>query len=111
MAAQLPVPTGYRILCAVPGIAKTTEGGIIKADISIHHEELLSTVLFVLELGPDCYQDKTRFPSGPWCRKGDFVLVRPHAGTRIKIFGKEMRLINDDAIEGVVDSPIGIMRG
>lgn len=109
-AKQLPDPSGYRILCAIPDIEKTTEGGIIKADITIHHEELLTTVLFVVKLGPDCYKDESRFPSGPWCKEGDFVLVRPHAGSRLKIHGREFRIINDDAIEGVVEDPRGISR-
>lgn len=109
-AKQLPDPSGYRILCAIPEVEEKTEGGIIKADITIHHEELLTTVLFVLKIGPDAYKDETRFPSGPWCKEGDFVLVRPHAGTRVKIHGREFRIINDDAVEAVVEDPRGIKR-
>lgn len=109
-AKQLPDPSGYRILCAIPDIDEKTEGGIIKADITKHHEELLTTVLFVVKLGPDCYKDNARFPSGPWCKEGDFVLVRPHAGTRVKIHGREFRIINDDSVEGVVEDPRGISR-
>lgn len=109
-AKQLPEPSGYRILCAIPEIDSTYENGIVKADITMQHEELLTTVLFVISLGPDCYNDKTRFPSGPWCKKGDFILVRPHAGTRLKIHGKEFRIINDDSVEGVVEDPRGISR-
>ena len=73
-------------------------------------EETLTTVLFVVELGPDCYSDPSRFPSGPWCKKGDFVLVRPYAGSRLVIHGREFRLINDDSVEGVVLDPRGIKR-
>lgn len=109
-AKQLPEPSGYRILCAIPDIENKFDNGIVKADITMQHEELLTTVLFVIALGPDCYNDKTRFPSGPWCKKGDFVLVRPHAGTRLKIHGKEFRIINDDSVEGVVEDPRGISR-
>lgn len=109
-AKQLPVPSGYRILCAIPDIEKTTEGGIIKADVTIHHEELLATVLYAAKLGPDCYKDEKRFPSGPWCKEGDFILVRPHAGTRIVIHGRQFRIINDDAVEAVVEDPRGISR-
>lgn len=109
-AKQLPQPSGYRILCAVPEIDKKFDSGILKADITIHHEELMTTVLFVVKLGPDCYKDVTRFPSGPWCKEGDFVLVRPHAGTRVKIHNQELRLINDDSVEGVVQDPRGIKR-
>lgn len=109
-AKQLPDPSGYRILCMVPEVEKKTEGGLLKADITLHHEELLATVLFVMKMGPDCYKDEKRFPSGPWCKAGDFVLVRPHAGSRLKIHGREFRIINDDSVEGVVDDPRGIRR-
>ena len=109
-AKQLPDPSGYRILCGIPKIDEKFESGILKADITQHHEELLTTVLFVLKLGPDCYKDESRFPSGPWCKQGDFVLVRPHTGSRVKIHGVEFRIINDDSVEGVVEDPRGISR-
>jgi len=109
-ATQLPKPSGYRILCAVPEIEEKTAGGVLKTDRAIHEEELLTTVLFVVELGPDAYKDEKRFPSGPWCAEGDFVLVRPHAGTKVVIHGKQLRLINDDAVEAVVEDPRGFRR-
>ncbi len=109
-AKQLPDPSGYRILCTIPDIEEAYDSGILKSDMTLQHEELLTTVLFVLKMGPDCYKDKTRFPSGPWCKEGDFILVRPHAGTRLKIHGRELRIINDDSVEGVVEDPRGISR-
>ena len=109
-AKQVPDPSGYRILCAVPEVEGSYESGILKSDMSLRHEELLTTVLFVVKMGPDCYKDKERFLSGPWCKQGDFILVRPHAGTRVKIHGREFRIINDDAVEGVVEDPRGISR-
>lgn len=109
-AKQLPDPSGYRILCAIPEIENKFDSGILKADITQQHEELLTTVLFVIKLGPDCYKDESRFPSGPWCKQGDFILVRPHTGTRVKIHGREFRIINDDSVEGVVEDPRGISR-
>ena len=109
-AKQLPDPSGYRILCGIPNIDEQYESGIIKSDMTLQHEELLTTVLFVVKMGPDCYKDAARFPSGPWCREGDFILVRPHAGTRLKIHGREFRIINDDSVEGVVEDPRGISR-
>lgn len=109
-AKQLPAPSGYRILCAIPHVEEKTEGGIFKADITMQHEELLTTVLYVMKIGPDAYGDTTRFPSGPWCQEGDFVLVRPHAGTRVKIHGREFRIINDDSVEAVVEDPRGVSR-
>jgi len=109
-ATQLPTPSGYRILCAIPEQEKEYESGIIKAELTVHNEELLTTVLFVVRLGPDCYKDEKRFPNGPWCKEGDFILVRPHAGTRLVIHGKEFRIINDDSVEGTVEDPRGIKR-
>jgi co-chaperonin GroES (HSP10) len=109
-AKQVPDPSGYRILCAVPEVENSYESGILKSDMSLRHEELLTTVLFVVKIGPDCYKDEKRFPSGPWCKEGDLVLVRPHAGTRLKIHGQEFRIINDDSVEGVVQDPRGISR-
>ena len=109
---QLPRPSGYRILCAVPEAEREFEGdvGLIKSDETIRIEETLTTVLFVVELGPDCYKAEKRFPTGPWCKKGDFVLIRPHSGSRLVIHGREFRIINDDSVEGVVDDPRGIKR-
>ena len=109
-ATQLPKPSGYRILCAIPEQEKEFESGIVKADETIRVEETLTTVLFVVDLGPDCYLDKTRFPNGPWCKKGDFILVKPYAGSRLVIHGREFRIINDDTVEAVVDDPRGIKR-
>lgn len=108
---QLPRPSGYRILCATPEVEKEYEGtGLIKADETMRNEETLTTVLFVVELGPDCYKDPNKFPTGPWCKQGDFVLVRPYAGSRLVIHGREFRIINDDSVEGIVDDPRGITR-
>ena len=112
-AKQLPKPSGYRILCAIPEAEKQfeeSEAGLIKADETMRNEETLTTVLFVVELGPDCYKDTTKFPTGPWCKQGDFVLVRPYAGSRLVIHGREFRIINDDTVEGIVDDPRGIKR-
>ena len=112
-ARQLPEPKGYRILCAIPEVEKEFEDstiGLIKSEQTIDYEEKLATVLFVVALGPDCYKDQDRFPSGPWCKKGDFVIVRPNAGTRLMIHGREFRMINDDSVEAVVQDPRGIKR-
>ena len=109
-ATQLPKPSGYRILCAIPEAEEAYDSGIIKSDETRRHDELLTTVLFVVDMGPDCYQDKTRFPNGPWCNRGDFILVRPNAGTRLVIHGREFRIINDDSVEAVVLDPRGIKR-
>ena len=110
---QLPKPSCYRILCSIPEAEKEFEDseiGLIKADETMRNEETLTTVLFVVDMGPDCYKDPARFPNGAYCQKGDFVLVRPHAGTRLVIHGREFRIINDDSVEGTVDDPRGIKR-
>jgi co-chaperonin GroES (HSP10) len=109
-ASQLPDPKGYRILCAVPHVEEEYEGGIIKAEDTKRTEEMTTVVLFVIKMGDLCYQDKDRFPTGAWCKEGDFVLTRPYAGTRLVIHGREFRIINDDTVEAVVDDPRGIRR-
>ena len=109
-ARQLPEPKGYRILCAIPDAEEAFESGLIKADETRRYDELLSTVLFVVKIGSDCYKDPGRFPNGAWCKEGDFVLVRPNAGTRLVIHDREFRLINDDSVEAVVQDPRGIKR-
>ena len=108
---QLPDPKGWKILCALVDTDDTFEGTeIIKSDKTTQVEEITSPVLFVMALGPEAYKDTEKFPSGPYCKEGDFILTRPYAGTRIKIHGREFRLINDDMVEAVVQDPRGISR-
>ena len=109
-ARQLPQPSTYHILCVLPEIDDKFDSGLVKSGQTMHFEEVMSPVLFVVAMGPDCYKDPLRFPSGPSCKVGDFVLVRPNTGTRIKIHGREFRLINDDSVEGTVQDPRGISR-
>ena len=109
-ARQVPDPSTYHLLCVLPEIDENYESGLVKAGQTMHYEEVLSPVLFVVKVGPDAYKDTTRFPSGPSCKVGDFILVRPNTGTRIKIHGKEFRIINDDSVEAVVQDPRGISR-
>jgi co-chaperonin GroES (HSP10) len=109
-ARQVPDPATYHLLCVLPEIDENYESGLVKAGQTMHYEEVLSPVLFVVKIGPDAYKDEKRFPSGPSCKVGDFILVRPNTGTRIKIHGKEFRIINDDSVEAVVQDPRGISR-
>jgi len=109
-AKQVPDPSTYHLLCVLPDIDEEYESGLMKAGQTMHYEELLSPVLFVVKIGPDAFKDEKRFPSGPSCKVGDFVLVRPNTGTRIKIHGKEFRIINDDSVEAVVQDPRGVTR-
>jgi hypothetical protein len=110
-ARQVPDPVTYHLLCVLPPAEETYESGLAKAGQTMHFEEVMSPVLFVMKMGPDAYRDPLRFPSGPSCKVGDFVLVRPNTGTRLKIHGQEFRLINDDSVEAVVQDPRGIKRG
>lgn len=110
-AKQLPEPKRFMLLCMVPEAEEEIEGSsLIKTSTMMHHEEVLTPVLFVVKFGPDAYKDESRFPSGPSCKVGDFVIVRPNTGTRLKIHGREFRLINDDSVEAVVEDPRGISR-
>jgi co-chaperonin GroES (HSP10) len=109
-AKQLPDPATYHLLCMLPKAEDEYEGGLLKASQTMQYEELLSPVLFVAKIGPDAFKDATRFPSGPSCKVGDFVLVRPNTGTRMKIHGTEWRLINDDSVQAIVQDPRGIQR-
>jgi len=110
-ARQVPDPVTFNLLCMLPKADEQIEGSsLVKTATMMHHEELLSPVLFVAKMGPDAYGDEKRFPSGPSCKVGDFVLVRPNTGTRMKIHGTEWRLISDDSVEAVVQDPRGIER-
>jgi co-chaperonin GroES (HSP10) len=112
-AKQLPDPSTYYILTVVPEAIEEyadSDVGIVKSSQSMYYEEVLTPVLFVVKVGPDCYKDATRFPSGSSCQVGDFVIVRPNSGTRLKIHGREFRLIADTSVEAVVEDPRGITR-
>ena len=111
-AKQLPTPAGIKILCALPQLdAKFVEGGVIERPQSHDKREAQATVvLFVMKLGPDCYKDRERYPSGPWCKEGDFIITRMYAGTRFTIHGKEFCIIFEDQVEAVCEDPRGIGR-
>jgi co-chaperonin GroES (HSP10) len=109
-ARQVPDPATFHLLCMLPEAQEEYEGGLLKAGQTMQFEELLSPVLFVAKMGPDAFKDEKRFPSGPSCKVGDFVIVRPNTGTRMKIHGTECRIINDDSVEAVVQDPRGIQR-
>lgn len=112
-AKQLPDPKTFHLLCVVPEAMEEfadSDVGIIKSSQTLHYEEVLTPVLFVVKIGPDAYKDTTRFPSGPSCKEGDFIIVRPNSGTRLHIHGREFRIINDDSVEAVVQDPRGIRR-
>jgi co-chaperonin GroES (HSP10) len=109
-AKQIPDPKTYHLLCMLPEAKEEYEGGLLKASQTMQYEELLSPVLFVAKMGPDAFKDEKRFPSGPSCKVGDFIIVRPNTGTRMKIHGTEWRIINDDSVEAVIEDPRGVQR-
>ena len=107
-ASQLPEPKGYKLLIALPEPDEKTVGGILKSKQTMDIEEIGSICGFVMKMGPDAYNDESRFPHGPYCEQGEWILMRSYSGTRFKIHGKEFRLINDDSVEAVVQDPRGI---
>ena len=109
-ASQLPEPKGYKLLIALPEVEEATEGGIIKSVQSQHEESIATIVGWVMSMGQDAYVNYGRFPNGPYCQVGDWVVFRAFSGTRLKIRGREFRLINDDTVEAVVEDPRGVER-
>ena len=110
VASQLPKPSGYKILIALPNPEEKTEAGILKASQTLESEEIGSIVGFVISMGPDAYKSTDRFPSGPYCKEGDWIMMRSYSGTRFKVHGKEFRLINDDSVEAIVEDPRGVVK-
>lgn len=109
LEAQLPKPVGYRLLVALPEISDTFDGSLlVKTEAVKHREYIMSIMGLVVDMGDGAYADKDRFPEGPWCKRGDYVMFRMNTGTRFKVNGKEFRLMNDDSIEAVIDDPRGI---
>ena len=109
-ASQLPEPKGYKLLIALPEIDEMTDGGIIRSEDSRHEESIATVVGWVMSMGPDAYANYARFPSWPDCQVGDWGVFRAFSGTRLKVHGKEFRLINDDTVEAVVEDPRGVER-
>ena len=108
---QLPRPAGYRVLVALPQPEDKFEGtNILKTEKAKQQDHIMSIIGLVVDMGSGAYADKERFPDGPWCKEGDFVMFRMNSGTRFTIAGIEYRLMNDDSIEAVVDDPTGIQR-
>jgi len=111
LEGQIPKPVGYHILVAMPSVDDTFgDSGIVKAEQTLREEHILSMVGVVLDMGAQAYSDADRFPTGPWCKQGDYVMFRANSGTRFKVGRQEYRLINDDTIEAVVQDPSKITR-
>ena len=109
--AQLPKPVGYRVLVALPKIEDTFEGtNVLKTETAKRHDHIMSIMGLVVDMGDEAYSDADRFPTGPWCKQGDYVMFRANTGTRFTVNGLEYRLMNDDSIEAVIADPAGIQR-
>tara|TARA_R110000851_G_scaffold194191_1_gene345005 strand:+ start:46 stop:432 length:387 start_codon:yes stop_codon:yes gene_type:complete len=109
--AQLPKPVGYRVLVALPQQADTYDGSnILKTDTAKRHDHIMSIMGLVMDMGEQAYSDEERFPTGAWCKQGDYVMFRANTGTRFTVNGLEYRLMNDDSVEAVVADPTGIKR-
>ena len=109
-ASKVPDPSGFKLLIALPEVNEKTEGGIFVPDERRDTESVATIVGFVMKVGPEAYADEKRFPSGPWCKEGDWIVMRAYSGTRIRVHGQEFRIINDDSVEAVVDNPMGVVR-
>ena len=106
---KLPKPTGWRLLVLPFKMKETTKGGLVLAETTLERQQVASQVGLVMAMGPDCYKDKERYPDGPWCKVKDWVMFARYAGSRIKIDGGEMRLLNDDEVLATIDSPEDIL--
>jgi co-chaperonin GroES (HSP10) len=106
---QLPNPTGWRILVMPFKVKEETKGGIIIAQETLDRARVSTQVGYVLKMGDLCYQDKDRYPTGPWCEEKDWVIFARYAGSRMEIDGGEIRMLNDDEILGKISDPEDIL--
>ena len=106
---KLPQPTGWRMLVLPFKMKEKTQGGVILAEDTLERQQVASQVGLVMAMGPQCYKDKERYPEGPWCKEKDWIMFARYAGSRIKIEGGEMRLLNDDEVLATIDSPEDIL--
>ena len=108
-ASKLPAPTGWRMLSLPFKMNEKTKGGLYLGQDTLERQQVGSTCGLILAMGPDCYGDKEKFPEGPWCKKGDWVIFARYAGSRIQIDGGEVRLLNDDEVLATIDNPEDIL--
>jgi len=108
-STKLPQPTGWRILVLPFKMGEKTKGGILMGQDTLEKQQVASQCGNVLAMGPDCYRDKNRYKQGSWCKVGDWVMFARYAGSRIKIEGGEVRLLNDDEILATIKNPEDIL--
>jgi len=106
---QLPEPVGYRMLVLPFTPKEKTKGGIIIAQESLEKLRIATNCGYVIKLGPLAYHDKEKYPTGPWCKKGEWVIFARYAGSRLPIEGGEVRLLNDDEVLGTIDNPESVL--
>jgi chaperonin GroES len=106
---KIPKPTGWRIMVLPFKMKEKTKGGLVLAETTLEKQQVASQCGLVLAMGPQCYKDKERYPEGPWCKVNDWVMFARYAGSRIKIEGGEIRLLNDDEVLATIDSPEDIL--
>ena len=106
---KLPNPTGWRMIVLPFKMKETTKGGLVLAETTLEKQQVASQCGLVLAMGPQCYKDKERYPEGPWCKVNDWVMFARYAGSRVKIEGGEIRMLNDDEVLATIDSPEDIL--
>ena len=106
---KVPQPAGWRLVLFPLKLKEKTKGGLLLTDETVEQSQITTNICKVLKAGPEAYKDKEKFPSGPWCKEGDWVLITRYAGSRIRIDGGELRIINDDEILATVDDPRDIL--
>ena len=107
--AKIPKPTGWRLLVLPFKMKEKTKGGLVLAEATLEKQQVASQCGLVLAMGSQCYKDKESYPEGPWCKVNDWVMFARYAGSRIKIDGGEIRLLNDDEVLATIDSPEDIL--
>ena len=107
--SQLPVPSGWRLLVLPFSPREKTKGGILIAQESLDKLRIATNCGYVISIGPLAYHDKEKFPTGPWCKKGDWVIFARYAGSRLPIEGGEVRILNDDEILGTLKDPESVL--
>ena len=106
---QLPEPSGWRLLVLPFTPKEKTKGGILIAQESLEKLRIATNCGYVLRVGPLAYYDKEKFPTGPWCKQGDWVIFARYAGARLPIEGGEVRLLNDDEVLGTINNPESVL--
>ena len=106
---QLPEPSGWRMLVLPFTPKEKTKGGIIFSQESLDKARIATNCGYVIKMGPLSYVYKEKFPTGPWCKKGDWVIFARYAGSRLPIEGGEVRLLNDDEVLGTVKDPESVL--